>query len=213
MRSFDATTLDRLDAGEVDYLDGVTFVLPTGVANMWLGGRGEFEWTDETIGTQTFYGGGSLLSMEVPGNSLANESLQVTLRLNETYMVEGSDVPVNVWDDGSSPTYSIDDESWQGSEVILSCFWRDVDGSILGREQIERLELDSNLLETDENGRTTRVATLERPDIIQRDIEGKTDNAEFQSFIDADDLGYEHTLETATQQINWGRIQDSTASS
>lgn len=98
MRNFDSDLLDRLDAGEVDYIDGVTFIFDSGVANMWIGGRGSFEHTDDTIGTQTFYGGGSLLAMEVPGNSLAGDSAQVILRLTETYMVEGSDEPVSIWD-------------------------------------------------------------------------------------------------------------------
>lgn len=213
MKSFDSDTLDRLDDGEVDFIDGATFVFDSGIANMWIGGRGEFEYTDETIGTQTFYGGGSLLEMEVPGNSLVGDSPQVILRLAETYMVEGSDVPVSVWDDGSSPSFVIDGEPWQGREVILSTFWRDANGAILNREQIERLEMDSMVVETNEEGRPFRIVTLERPDIIQRDIEGKTDNAEFQKLIDEDDLGYEHVGQTATQKINWGRVQDESVSS
>ncbi len=208
MRAFDADTLDRLDAGEVDYIDGALFILDSGIAGMWIGGRGTFSYTDATIGTQTFYGGGSLLTMEVPGNSLVGDSAQVILRLNETYMVEGSDIPVSVWDDGSSPTFVIDSEPWQGREVILSTFWRDVDGSILGREQVERLMIDGMVIERNENGLPQRVVTLERPDIIQRDIEGKTNNAELQRLIDENDLGFEHVGLTAVQKINFGRIQD-----
>lgn len=210
MRSFDSDTLDRLDAGEVDFIDGMTAIFDSGIANMWIGGRGNFEWTDETIGTQTFYGGGSLLEFDVPGQSLVDGASEIVVRLAETYMVEGSDEPVSVWDDGSSPTFVIDGEPWQGREVILSTFWRDIDGTILMREQIERLEMDSMVVETDAAGRPFRVVTLERPDLIQRDIEGKTDNAEFQRLIDEDDLGYEHVGQTATQKINWGRIQEET---
>lgn len=106
----------------------------------------------------------------------------------------------------------IDDEPWQGREAILSTFWRDANGAILMREQIERLVLDGMVVETDEEGRPIRVVTLERPDIIQRDIEGKTDNAEFQKQIDPTDLGYEHTAATATQKINFGRLQDESVS-
>lgn len=210
MRAFDAETLDRLDAGEIDYIDAATFVLDSGIASMWIGGRGQFDWTDDTIGTQTFYGGGSLLSLDVPGNSLVGDSAQVLLHLIETYMVEGSDVPVSIWDDGSSPTFNIDGEPWEGREVILSCFWCAQDGTVLMREQIERLEMDSMIEETDEAGRPTRTVTLERPDIIQRDIEGKTDNAEFQRLIDPADRGFEHVGQTAAQTINFGRIQDDT---
>lgn len=206
MKAFDSGTLDRLQAGEVDYIDAATFIFDSGIANMWIGGKGSFAWTDDTIGTQTFYGGGSLLTLSVPGKSQANDSTEVTMTLSETYMVEGSDIPQNVWDNGVRA--SLDDEPWQGREVILSTFWRDENGVILMREQVERRILDSAIEQTDDTGRDTRVITLERPDIIQRDIEGKTDNAEFQGLIDPVDLGYEHAGTTVTQTINFGQIQD-----
>ena len=212
MKNFDAEVLDRLYAGEIDYIDAATFVFDSGVANMWIGGRGEFTHTDDVLGTQTFYGGGSLLEMEVPGNSLAGDTAQVLLRLNETYMVEGSDIPQSVWDDGSSPAFDPDNEPWQGREVILSVFWRDADGTILMREQIERLTMDAMIVEVGDDGREVRVITLERPDIIQRDIEGKTHNAEFQKQIDPADKGLEHTATTATQKIYFGGLPPTEAS-
>lgn len=211
MKNFDAVTLQRLEDGEVDFVDGALFVFDSGIVGMWIGGRGEFTYVDPDIGTHTWYGGGSLLTMEIPGNSLAGESAQVVLRLNETYMIEDSDVPVSIWDDGGSPPFDPDSEPWQGREVILSVFWRDEDGAILMREQVERLAMDQMIIETDESGRPQRVITLERPDIIQRDIEGKTDNAEFQKQIDANDLGYQHTASTATQKIYFGRLEETAA--
>lgn len=211
MKNFDATTLDRLENGEVDYLDTALFVFDSGVVGMWIGGRGQFTYNDPDIGEHTWYGGGSLLEMEIPGNSLAGESAQVVLRLNETYMVEGSDEPVSIWDDGGSPPFDPDGEPWQGREVILSVFWRDDDGTILMREQVERLAMDQMVMETNDSGRPQRVITLERPDIIQRDIEGKTDNAEFQKQIDDADLGYQHTAATASQKIFFGRLDETAA--
>lgn len=213
MKTFSSDVLDRLSAGEVDFIDAATLILDSGIVNVWIGGRGEFPWTDSEMGSQTFYGFGVLLSMDIPGNSLAGNSAQVILRLNETYMVEGSDTPASIWDAviDESPEFDPDLEPWQGREVILSTFWRDADGSILYRETVERLQIDCMEIEKDETGRPVRVITLERPDVIRRDIEGKTDNAEFQKLIDADDKGYEHVGQTATQKINWGRLQDGAA--
>lgn len=86
MKSHDAQTLARLAAGEVDYFDGVTLVFDSGVVNLLLASRGQFEWTDAQIGTQTFYGSGSLVEMEIPASATGAESAAVRLKLFETVL-------------------------------------------------------------------------------------------------------------------------------
>ncbi|MBI1246167.1 MAG: hypothetical protein GC202_14290 [Alphaproteobacteria bacterium] len=203
MKSFDATTLARLQAGEVDYIDAVTFFFDSGAVSLFFGGVGSFDWSDATLGAQTFVGGGALLSIELPEQKLGAEAQPITIKLAETYLTEGSDTPVNVFDDGVRA--EIDEEEWEGRTAILSCFWRAADGSIIEREQIDVRQINRVHREIDEAGNPLLIATLELPDIIQRDIEGKTQNADLQAMIDATDLGFEHAAETVTQKIYFGR--------
>lgn len=210
MKSFDAETIARLVAGEVDYIDGVTLVFDGGAANFFPGGQGSFEWTDAGIGTQTFYGTGPLIDIEVPPQATGAAAEPVVLRLYEAQMVEGSDTPVNVFDDGIRAT--IDEEEWEGRTAILSVFWRRADGSIIEREQVAIREMDAAPIEWDEQGNPIRSLYLEEPDITQRDIEARTGNAAFQALIDATDRGLEHVGTVRTERINFGRVADAPVS-
>lgn len=210
MKVFDSVTNARFETGEEDYLDAITFLFDSAIINVFPG-TGKFTWTDETLGTQTFYGLGGLLSIEVPPRRLGNEAQPVTVRLAETYVPVGQDEPVNVFDDGVRA--SIDEEPWQGREVILSRFWLDANGTPIYREQMDRRVLDAMPYEEDENGRPVRVAILEREDIVQRDVEGKTTNAELQKLIDPDDRSCEFIAATAHQQINFGALPGGTVES
>lgn len=203
MKVFDSITQARLAAGEEDTLDALTFLFDSGVISVFPG-VGQFTWTDETIGTQTFYGLGGLLSIEVPRRGLGNEAQPITVRIAETYIPTGSDEPTNVFDDGVRQ--SIDDEPWQGREVILSQFWLDADGMPVFREQVDRRIIDSMPTEEDEAGNQVRVMILEREDIVQRDVEGKTANAEFQRLLDPADRSCEHIAATARQTIHFGAL-------
>ena len=206
MKSYDAATLARFAAGEVDYLDALTFVFDSGVASIYPGGKGQFTWTDATLGTQTFFGTGPLVSIEVPKVEAGAASEPVVVKLTETYMVEGSDVPVNVFDDGIRAT--IDEEEWEGRDVVLSVFWRTAGGDIIEREQIGIRQMDTMPIEWDEKGNPIRSLYLEEPDITQRDVEARTGNVAFQALVDATDRGLEHVGTARTERINFGRVAD-----
>lgn len=210
MKVFDSATQARLVAGEEDYLDGLTFLFDSAIINVFAG-EGSFPWDDETLGAQTFYGVGGLLSIEVPARALGNDALPITLRIAETYVPSGSDEPVNVFDDGVRTT--IDEEPWQGREVILSRFWLDANGTPIYREQLDRRIIDAMPTEEDENGLPVRVMILEREDIVQRDVEGKTANAELQKLLDPADRSCEHIAATARQTINFGALPPAPVSS
>ena len=201
MITLDSSTLARLALGEADYFDALVFIFDSGLVCVFPG-IGQFDWTDEEIGSQTFYGLGALLSIEVPPQSLGNEAQPITVRLAETYLPAGSDEPVNVFDDGIRT--SIDEEPWQGREVILSRFWRDANGVPIHRQRIGRRVIDAMPTEEDEAGNPVRVAVLEREDIIQRDVEAKSANADLQRLLDPTDLAMEHVGTTARQRINFG---------
>lgn len=209
MKLYDSATMARFEKGEEDYVDALVFILDSGLVCVFPG-RGTFTWTDEEIGTQTFYGLAPLLTIEVPRQSLGNESQPITVRLAETYMPEGSDTPVNVFDDGVRQT--IDEEPWQGREAIVSRFWRDENGLVVYRERIGRRVIDDMPTEEDADGNPIRVAVLEREDIIQRNVESKTANADLQRLLDPDDLACEHIRTTARQQINFGALPTQGAS-
>ena len=197
MKPFDSGTIARLEAGEVDYLDALTGVFDAGPVNLFIG-TGQFPWEDDTVGSVTFTGAGALLSIELPAEQAGNEASAIRVRLAEMYMPMGSAVPVNVFDDGVRA--SIDEEPWQWREVILSVFWLDAGGLPVYREQVARRVIDAMPVEQDENGLPVRVAVLEQPGIVQRDIEGKTHNAELQRLIDPDDRFLEHVGTTALRQ-------------
>lgn len=208
MKLYDSTTIARFAKGEEDYLDALVFVFDSGLACVFIG-QGSFVWTDDEIGTQTFHGLAPLLSIDVPKQSLSNEAQPITVRLAETYMPAGSDVPVNVFDDGVRQT--IDEEPWQGREVILSRFWLDENGVPIHRERIARRFMDDMPTEEDENGNPVRLVVLEREDIIQRQREAKTANAEFQKLLDPTDLACEHIRTTARQKISFGALPETAA--
>lgn len=207
MKPFDADVLEQLAAGAVEYRDAISLVLDSAMVNLFIGGKGQFAWTDDGIGTQTFFGSGSLVSLDVPPNALGSEAAAITARLLETYMVEGSDIPQNVFDDGVRA--SIDDEDWAGRPAILSVFWLGEGGMPIYREQVAVREMDAMPLEWDSDGNPIRSLVLEEPDITQRDIEGKTSNAAFQGLIDPTDKAFEHVGTTVKQmqKINFGRIE------
>lgn len=203
MKVFDSSVTDRLAAGEIDYVDALTFIFDSGLVNVFLG-RGEFAWEYDVLGPVTFYGLAGLLTIEVPAQTLSNEALPITVRLAETWVPPGSDEPVNVFSD--EDRVSIDEEPWQGREVILSRFWRDAGGAVIYREQVGRRVIDAMYVETDEDGFPVRVIVLEREDIVQRDVEGKTANGDFQRLLDPDDRSCEHIAATARQRIHFGAV-------
>lgn len=207
MIPFDQDVIDQLEAGQVDYRDALTLVFDSGVISIFIGGRGQFEWSDERLGTQTFYGGGALVSLDLPESGRGPTSQAITARLLETYMVEGSDIPVNVFDDGVRAT--IDEEPWQGRSAIVSVFWLGAGGLPIYREQHSIREIDAMPLEWDGDGNPIRLLVLEEPDITQRDIEGKTSNGAFQALIDPTDRALEHVGSTVRQlqKINFGRVE------
>jgi len=212
VKTYDATTLARLEAGQVDYLDALTLVFDSGTMNLVIGMKGgSFAIDDPILGPQTFHGVGGLVSLDVPDGTLGNESQAITATLVETYLRAGSDVPTNVFDDGVRAT--IDEESWENREAILSVFWRDVDGTIIEREQVAMRQIDAMPLQWDENGNPMRRAVLEEPDVTQRDVEGKTANAEFQALVDPDDKAFEHVGTAVSDKIYFGQAADATATS
>lgn len=203
MKALDSSTLARLAAGEIDYLDAVTFLLPSGDMSLLLGARGEIPWTDSQVGAQTFYGTGDLVSIDVPATAFGPEASPITLKLAETYLPVGGGDPVNIFEvDGRN---TIDDEAWQGTFVILSIFWLDAGGTVIERETVDIRVLDDLPVEIDADGNPIRIAVLERPDIRQRQPEGKTRSADFQSQIDATDKGLQHLRKTKRQVIKFGR--------
>lgn len=203
MKTFDAATIADHAGGRVDAVDALTLVFDSVVVNLAIGIKGSFTWDDLTLGEQTFYGAGKLVELDVPENALGPESRAITATLFETYMQEGSDIPVNIFDDGVRAT--IDEEQWEGRTAILSIFWLDEGGAIIEREQVAVREIDAMPVEWDENGNPMRKAVLEEPDITQRDIEGKTANAESQALIDATDNSFRHVGSVQRAKINFGR--------
>lgn len=208
MKMFTPESQARFEAGEVDAIDALTLVFDSGIVNIAMGIRGQFTWDDLTLGEQTFYGGGALTALDVPENALGPESRAITARLFETYMEEGSDIPVNVFDDGVRAT--IDQEQWEGRTAILSIFWLSQTGEVLEREQVAVRQMDAMPVDWDEDGNPVRSLVLEEPDVAQRQIEGKTSNAEFQALIDPTDKAFEHVGTTKSQKINFGKRPEET---
>lgn len=164
-------------------------------------------WDGVNAPEAVFHGGGSLVSLDVPANALGSESRAITARVLETHMVEGSDVPVNTFDDDVRAT--IDEEPWQGRPAVLSIFWIGPSGLPIYREQVAVREMDAMPIDTDQDGNPVRSLVLEEPDITQRDVEGKTANAAFQALVDPTDRAFEHVGTTVRQmqKINFGRIE------
>lgn len=205
MISFDDATLARFAKGEVDELDAVELYLDSGTVAICPGIVGSFAW-----GGITYVGARGLLTIDMPESTAGNTSQPITVRLAETWVPPDSDVPVNVFDDGVRA--SIDEEPWQGRVAILAIFYLDENGTIIEREQVDVMQIDGMTVQSDESGRPIRVMTLERPDIIQRDIEAKTADAALQALIDPADRALEHAGETVTQDISFGRLPDKPAS-
>jgi len=206
VKAFLSGTGAELAAGRVDAIDLLTLVFDSAVMHIAIGIRGTFVWDDPVLGEMTITGTGKLIELDVPENALGPESRAITARLYETYLTEGSDVPENVFDDGVRAT--IDEEEWEGRTAIGSILWLDANGAIIEREQIFIREIDAMPLEWDADGNPMRSLVLEEPDITQRDVEGKTSNAEFQALIDPDDKGFEHVGVTKNQKITFGRVAD-----
>lgn len=212
MKTYSADTLARLAAGEVDFVDALTLAFDSGTMNIALNIRGQITITDDPlIGTQTFVGGGSLVSLEVPPIGQGAESQAVTAKLFETYMVEGSDISQNLFDDGIRAT--IDDEVWANREAVLSIFWLGKGGAVLEREQVDVRQMDQMPVDWDQDGNPVRSLVLEQPDIIQQDIEGKTSNSAFQTLIDPDDMAFQFvgTVASEMQNISFGQIANASA--
>lgn len=165
--------------------------------------RDDLPWSGSIPPDPIYYGTGSLVSLDVPESALGSESRVITATLYETYMVEGSDIPVNVFDDGVRAT--IDEENWQGRTAILGVFWLNLEGAIVDYEQVAIRQMDAMPLEWDDDGNPMRKLMLEEADIIQRDIEGTTSNAAFQALIDPTDRAFDQVGVTKTQKINFGR--------
>ncbi len=197
MKPFDSEIIDRLERGDVDYVDGLTGIFDSEPVNVFLG-QGSFDWNDDTLGEQTFTGAGALLKVEVGGAKAGPEAVPIRVLFAETYVPAGSTDPVNVFDDGVRA--SIDEEPWQWREVILSRFWLDAGGAPIYREQLARRVIDGMPIEQDEQGLPVRVFLLEQPNIVQRDVEGLTANAETQRLVDPVDLFMEHVGTTALRQ-------------
>lgn len=200
-----------LEQGLVEYRDAVELVFDSGVMRLVVGVRGAFGWNDhagvsmpwDIDAGDIFYGGGELVRLDVPESSLGPESRAITASVLETYMVEGSDIPVNTFDDGVRAT--IDEEQWEGRPAVLSVFWFNADGLPILREQVAVRTMDQMVVDTDEDGNPVRSLVLEEPDIMQRDIEGKTANAAFQALIDPTDRAFEHVASAQRQKISFGR--------
>lgn len=204
MIAFDPVILSQFASGETDAFDAVTFIFDSGPVSLYLG-QGQFEWEDAQLGTVSMVGAAGLLSIELPAATAGGESTAVVVRLAETYIPPNSDTPVNIFDDGVRAV--IDEEPWYGRPAVLSRFHRSIaTGLPIMREQLGVRFMNSMAVEEDETGRPVRVIVLEREDVIQRDIEGKTDNADFQRQIDPTDLAFQHVGKTQNQDINWGAL-------
>jgi len=216
MKPHSPELLAELNAGRVDYRDAVELVFDSGVVRLVVGVKGSFGWSDLTGVSMPwaedhgdlFHGGGDLIGLDVPENALGPESQAITAKVFETYMVEGSDVPVNVFDDGVRAT--IDEEPWEGRPAVLSVFWFGAGGTPILREQVAVRTMDQMVVSTDEAGNPIRALILEEPDIMQRDIEGKTANAAFQALIDPTDKAFEHVATAQRQKISFGRLPEET---
>lgn len=204
MIAFDPIIQAQFAKGVTDAFDALTFIFDSGLVSVYLG-VGTFSWTDPQLGSQTFLGVAGLLSIEAPAQTVGGESAAVVVRLAETYVPANSDAPVNVFDDGVRA--SIDDEPWYGRPVILSRFHRSMEtGLIVMREQLAVRFMDTMAIDEDEDGRQVRVIGLEREDVIQRDIEGKKANADFQRQVDPTDLAFQHVGKVRNQDVNWGGL-------
>ena len=216
MKPYSPELLDELEAGNVDYRDAVELVFDSGVVRLVVGIKGAFGWDDVTgvampwdaAPGDVFHGGGQLVSLDVPENALGPESRAITARVFETYLEEGSDIPVNTFDDGVRAT--IDEEEWEGRAAVLSVFWFGSSGLPILREQVAVRTMDQMVLDWDGDGNPIRSLILEEPDIMQRDIEGKTANAAFQALIDPTDRAFEHVATAQRQKISFGRRPEET---
>lgn len=239
MKPHSSELLDELAAGQVDYRDAIELVFDSGVVRLVVGMRGQFGWDDiegvlapwrmdgtgedvwsdsgywrddrqdgMPLADDVFYGGGQLVGLDVPENALGPESRAITARVFETYLAEGSDIPVNTFDDGVRAT--IDEEEWEGRAAVLSVFWFGSSGLPILREQVAVRTMDQMVLEWDQDGNPVRSLILEEPDIMQRDVEGKTANAAFQGLIDPTDKAFEHVASAQRQKVSFGRRPEET---
>lgn len=203
MKVFDPAIAADHAAGRIDAVDVLTLVFDSATMHLALGVTGTYVFDDPTIGEMEIIGTGNLVSLDVPESALGPASQAITATLFETYLEEGSDVPVNIFDDGVRAT--IDEENWEGRPAIGSILWLSEAGAILGREQVFVREIDAMPMEWDEAGNPMRRAILEEPDIIQRDIEGRTANAELQAMIDPDDDSFSQVGVARLQEIHFGQ--------
>jgi hypothetical protein len=209
LKTFEASTNSDHDAGRVDAVDMLTIVLDSDVVHLAVGVIGSIPWDDPEWGAITITGAGALGSLDVPETAFGQESKAVTARLYETYMPEGSDTPVNIFDDGVRA--SIDDEEWEGRTAILSILHLSEAGVIIEREQVAVRQIDQMYVDRDGDGNAVRVAVLEEPDITQREIEAKTANAASQKLIDPTDNSFRHVGKARTQKITFGQRPERTA--
>lgn len=203
MKVFDPAIADDHAVGRIDAVDVLTLVFDSATMHMALGVAGTYTFDDPTIGEMVIIGTGNFISLDVPESALGPSSQAITATLFETYLEEGGDVPVNVFDDGVRAT--IDEEPWEGRPAIGSILWLSEGGDVLGREQVFVREVDAMPMEWDEAGNPMRRAVLEEPDIIQRDIEGKTANAELQAMIDPADTSFSQVGIARLQDIHFGQ--------
>jgi hypothetical protein len=202
--SYSDETLARLAAGEVDVIDAIELYLDEGTVAFCPGIVGQF-----TYDGISYVGARGLLTLDLPDQQMGGQSQPITATFAETYVPPNSDEPVNVFDDGVRA--SMDDITWQNRVAIPAVFWLDENGTILDREQVDVMQIDGMTQQADASGRMLRVGTLERPDIIQQDIEAKTADPAFQKLIDANDLGLSQAASTVTQTIYFGQATPKTA--
>jgi hypothetical protein len=207
LKTFESSTSADHAAGRVDAIDMLTLVLDSDVFHFAIGVRGSIPWDDPEWGMITITGAGALGSLDVPEAAFGNESKAVTARLYETYLPEGSDTPVNIFDDGVRT--SIDEEEWEGRTAVLSILWLSEAGSIIEREQVAVRQIEQMYVDRDGDGNAVRVAVLEEPDIIQRDIEAKTANAASQALIDDTDDSFAHVGTARLQKVTFGQRPES----
>lgn len=216
MKPYSPELMAALEAGEVEYRDALELVFDSGVVRLVIGIKGAFGWDDiagvampwEASPGDIFHGGGQLVRLTVPENALGPESRAITASIFETYLEEGSDIPVNTFDDGVRA--SIDEEEWEGRAAVASVFWFDAGGLPILREQVAVRVMDQMVLDWDQDGNPVRSLILEEPDIMQRDVEGKTANAAFQALIDPADKAFEHVATAQRQKISFGRRPEGT---
>lgn len=199
MKNLDPDIEAQLDAGALTIRDAILFVLDEGNYGFYTGGRGVI--TDPGTGFD-FQGAGSLITIEVQGDSTAQVSAPIKVTLATQYEIDG--VVYDVFDDGVLDT--IESSNWFRRTAVIYRIWLDADLQVIEFEQRARREIHQILHHEDPKKGYYLEGVLETPSVFRKLVGGKKRNKTLQRRLDPADKFMDQVNNTTTQKTYWGRL-------